>query len=234
MNDDIEIEMDIELEQFDIYLPTYWAEGTREGVQRAKYDPGKFPCLSERRAKYDPGKFANCSDRRSDMHLPVNLFSQRRSMILPENSPVEQVLKSNIRLMLGKLSFYIPPGFKPGSVKTVSHDKAKDMKLVKWRGVHPDPKQVEIVVKGILDLGVDEIRPGELTYPLRNHLKAAQIKRVFLFLVIHHGALEKVDSAHASNPTGGRPPGESYRILWGESEFFPQRPVIASKRINPE
>ncbi len=208
MISDIEFDVDFDPIQFDSDLPINLAEVTRDGVLRVKYDPGKFSCRS---------------DQRSDFQVPINPFPGRCSLELPKNLPEEHILTSNKRIKLGKSPFSIPRGFKPGSVKTVSHDNVRETPLLKWLGNHPDLKQVEKVVEGIRELGVDEFRPSELTYPMRNALKAASIQRVLQFLIIHHGALKKVENIHVSKPGGGRPPGECFRILWGESVFFPQK-----------
>jgi hypothetical protein len=77
------------------------------------------------------------------------------------------------------------------------------------------------VVSVILGIGHDQFRRSHITTAMKNDgVKAASIAKVLDFLV-DHGALTYKET---ENTGTGRPPLPTYQVLWGQSDFFPQRP----------
>ena len=217
MTEIIEIDMDIDPIEFDSGLPVELAKITDKGIERAVILPNGYP------------------DRHLDFQktlTPISFSPCNTFLVAPLSFPEDQDLKSNRRLKLGKIFLPIPDGFFPGQIADACQQQYGINPSGRLRYMVPNDIHLNLVVAGINELNCDQFSKRDLTFSLRNkNVKAKDIENVLGFLVDRHGALLELESMGLCTSTVGRRPSQKYQVLWGQSQFFTQKP---QKQITEE
>ena len=204
----IEMDMDFEPIEFDPELPVDLVKITDEGIQRARIKPNCFP------------------DQRSDypmVSMPITFLPNDYLLVAPKSLPGNHDLKSNRRLKLGKIVLPIPEGFLPLFIDDACQQHYPIEQSGRLLCSMPNDNHLNVLVDKIIDLNCDRVSKSKLTFSLRNRkMKAKDIEHVLDYLV-NCGALQELENIDTPMPVAGRKPSQEYMVLWGKSQFFPQK-----------
>lgn len=215
----IEIDKDFEPIEFDSELPLNLVHITDKGINRAKIELNRFSDLSP---NYPISS------------MPITLMSGDPLIVALKSLPEDKALKSNQRLKLGMIVLLIPEGFLSIHDETCQqHNAIKNSSIFQFRA--PNDIHLNSVVDAIIKINCNLIRKSKLTFSLRNkNMKAKDIEDILDYLV-NCEALQKFDNEDKQGPVVGRKPSQEYMVLWGNSQFFPQKlQEKTGARINTE
>ncbi len=209
MQKDIEIDLDIEPIEFDRELPVDLAKITDRGVERARILPNGF---IDRHPDYP------------ETLMPKTFLSENSLLVVPRNLPGYQRLNSNRRLKLGKIVLLIPGGFLSRLIDNACQQQfgIKPTGRLPYR--IPNDIHLNLVAGGIIELDCDQFRTSKVNFGLRNKsIENKDIKNCLDYFV-YCGALQEIENTGTQMPVVGRKPTQEYLVLWGQSQFFPEKP----------
>ena len=195
--------------EFDRALPVELVKITDKGIERARILPNGYP------------------DRHPDFSntlRPIAFLTDSSLLVSPQSFPEDQDLKSNRRLKLGKIVLPIPDGFLSAHIDDACQQHYGIMPSSRLPYRIPTDIHLNLVVGGINRFGSDQFRKSDLTFSLRNkNVKARDISSGLDHLV-YCGALQKLENTDTQPPVAGRKPSQNYLVLWGQSQYFPEKP----------
>lgn len=208
MREPIKFEEGIGSVKFAPDLPTnlVWVKG--KDVRHARIEPDD----------YRPRPHSYPEICKPNPVLPINHHIQA-----PLRLPVDKTPKGNRRIYCGKIPLQIPDGFSPGPIEEF-RQFGTGIKQSRKCSIELNEKHLNDVVARINQQRCNTVRQGDLTYFFRNKkMRAKDIENVLTFL-IDRGALKKLDINETPIFSLGGRPSQEYFVLWGASEFFPQKP----------
>lgn len=202
-----------------------------KGLGSVKFDPDlpidlvRIKGKEVQHARIEPDDYRPRSQSYPEIWEPRPVLPINHHIQAPWRLTEDKTLKGNRRLYRGKVALMLPYGFSPRPIEVSERNQTRARLPTRSHYKMPSDDDIKVVVDGIISIGQDRIRQGELTYASRNKkLRAKEIEAVLRLLVDKYGALKELDTEDTPMPTGGRKPSQEYLVLWGESDFFPQKP----------
>lgn len=212
-----------------------------KGFGSVKFDPGlpvdlvRIKGKEVQHARIEPDDYRPRPQSYREIWEPKPVLAINHHTQAPWRLTEDKTLKGNRRFYRGKVVLVVPYGFSPRPIEMSERNQTIARIPTKSHYKMPSDDDIKIVVDGIITRGKDRFRQGELTFALRNKkIRAQEIEAVLMLLVDRYGALKELDTEYASTPTGGRKPSQEYLVLWGESDFFPQKPLQITEETASE
>lgn len=202
-----------------------------KGFGSVKFDPDlpidlvRINRKEVRHARIEPDDYRPRPQSYPEIWEPKPVLAINHHIPAPWMLSEYKTIKGNMRFYRGKVALMIPDNFSPRPIETFDLNLTGAKLPTRSHYKVPSDNDLKLVVDEIKRLDKDPFRQAELTFALRNKgFRAMKIEAALRLLVNKYGALKELKTKNAPMPRGGRRPSQEYLVLWGASDFFPQRP----------